>query len=73
MKITNNPFNNPPEERIEFVAQTPLGRRLLSLRKEAVAEGMSLLSEEEVLDEVGTRRSGGALRCCRAEKGGSDV
>ncbi len=73
MKITKNYlFNNLPEERIEFVARSPLGRRLLSLRKKAVAEGMSLLTEEEVLDEVSNRRSGGAIRCCRAENGGSD-
>ncbi|NPU98921.1 MAG: hypothetical protein HPY51_17130 [Candidatus Omnitrophica bacterium] len=72
MKIANDLINNPPEEKIEFVAQTPLGRRLLSLRKKAVAGGMSLLTEEEVLDEVSNRRSGGTLPC-RTENEGSDV
>lgn len=72
MKTKNNFFNNPPEERIKFVARTPLGRRLLPLRKKAVAAGVSLLTEEEVLGEVRNRRSGRTLPC-REGKGGSDV
>jgi hypothetical protein len=33
-----------------------LGRRLLSLRNRAIASGMKLLSEDEVLKEVKRRR-----------------
>jgi len=58
MTDTDNLINERPEERIDFVVRTPLGQGLLSLRKKAVATGMSLLTQEEVLDEVRNRRRG---------------
>lgn len=36
--------------------RTPLGRRLWQLRQQAIAAGMKLLSEDEVLREVYSRR-----------------
>ena len=39
-----------------FVPRTPLGKRLLALRRKAIREGMKLLSENEVLAEVRRRR-----------------
>lgn len=47
---------NFPGERGEFIPRTALGARLLSLRNRAVASGMRLLSEDEILDEVRHRR-----------------
>lgn len=41
---------------IGFVPRTALGERLMTLRAKAVASGMRLLSEEEVLEEVRRRR-----------------
>lgn len=43
-------------EREEFIPRTALGEKLLSLRNRAVASGMRLLSEDEVLEEVWHRR-----------------
>jgi len=43
-------------EQKEFVPRTAFGRKLLSLRKRAIASGMQLLSEDEVLEEVRRRR-----------------
>lgn len=45
-----------PGERKEFVPRTTLGRKLTSLRRRAIASGMRLLSEDEVLEEVRRRR-----------------
>jgi flagellar biosynthesis GTPase FlhF len=39
-------------------ARTQLGKYLLILRKKAIDEGMELLSDDEVLEEVSRRRSG---------------
>lgn len=39
-----------------FVPRTPLGKRLAALRAEAIASGMKLLSQDEVLQEVKRRR-----------------
>lgn len=39
-----------------FTPQTVLGKKLISLRNKAIAAGMQLLSEEEVLEEVKRRR-----------------
>lgn len=39
-----------------FVPRTPLGKKLLSLRNRAIASGMRLLSDDEVLEEVKRRR-----------------
>lgn len=40
----------------EYQPRTPLGKKLLAIRKRAIAKGMILLSEEEVLKEVESRR-----------------
>lgn len=45
-----------PGEREEFIPRTALGAKLLSLRNRAVASGVRLLSEDEILDEVARRR-----------------
>lgn len=37
---------------------SPLGRRLLALRRADIASGMQLLNEDEILDELGKRRGG---------------
>jgi hypothetical protein len=39
-----------------FKPRTELGRKLLALRKRGIDEGMRLLSEDEVLEEVRRRR-----------------
>lgn len=39
-----------------FTPQTVLGKKLISLRNKAIAAGVQLLSEEEVLEEVKRRR-----------------
>lgn len=39
-----------------FVPKTELGKRLLDLRNRAIASGIRLLSEDEVLEEVRRRR-----------------
>jgi hypothetical protein len=39
-----------------FKPRTNLGRKLLALRKQAIDEGMRLLSADEVLEEVRRRR-----------------
>jgi len=39
-----------------FIPRTDLGQRLYALRTKAIAAGMKLLSEEEVLEEVKRRR-----------------
>jgi len=41
-----------------YVPQTPLGRKLFSLRSKAIAKGMPLLSAEEIANEVEIRRGG---------------
>jgi hypothetical protein len=40
----------------EFMPRTDLGKKLLSLRNQAIARGMRLLTEDEVLEEVKRRR-----------------
>ncbi len=45
-----------PEITEEFVPRTPLGRKLLSLRIRAIQAGMTLLSADEVLEELKRRR-----------------
>ncbi|HQE20894.1 MAG TPA: hypothetical protein PK409_03080 [Thermosynergistes sp.] len=39
-----------------FTPQTVLGKKLIALRNKAIAAGVQLLSEEEVLEEVKRRR-----------------
>lgn len=53
-------------ERGAFIPRTALGAKLLALRNRAVASGMQLLSEDEILDEVARRRG-------EFENGESDV
>lgn len=40
----------------EYIPRTELGRKLMALRKKAIANGMKLLSEEEGLEEARRRR-----------------
>lgn len=40
----------------EFVPRTDLGKRLVALRSKAIAAGMLLLDEDEILEEVRRRR-----------------
>uniref|UniRef100_B8HKS4 Uncharacterized protein n=1 Tax=Cyanothece sp. (strain PCC 7425 / ATCC 29141) TaxID=395961 RepID=B8HKS4_CYAP4 len=42
----------------EFVPQTPLGKKLWEIRQRAIAEGMQLLTEEELEQELAERRGG---------------
>lgn len=42
----------------EFVPQTPLGKKLWEIRQRAIAEGMQLLTEEELEQELTERRGG---------------
>jgi TPR repeat protein len=46
-------FSDAPEK-----AKTPLARRLMQLRSEALAKGMPLLNSDEVNEEVRRRRAG---------------
>jgi len=50
------PLQRRVEWSIAFVPRTDLGKRLVALRNKAIAAGMQLLSEEEVLEEVKRRR-----------------
>jgi len=45
-------FSDEPEK-----AKTPLARRLMQPRKEALAEGMPLLNSDEINEEVIKRRT----------------
>jgi hypothetical protein len=45
-----------PEGKEEYVPRTPLGRKLLQIRKKAIQAGMKLLSADEILEEVRRRR-----------------
>ncbi len=40
---------------VEFVPQTPLGRKLWEIRQRAIADGMKLLTEEELEQEIAER------------------
>jgi hypothetical protein len=42
----------------EFVPQTPLGKKLWEIRQRVIAEGMKLLTEEELEQELAERRGG---------------
>jgi hypothetical protein len=42
----------------EFVPQTPLGKKLWEIRQRAIAEGMKLLTKEELEQELAERRGG---------------
>lgn len=43
---------------VEFTPTTAFGRRLLELRRRAIAEGQPLLTREELEREVADRRGG---------------
>ncbi|MFB2976895.1 hypothetical protein [Microseira sp. BLCC-F43] len=42
----------------EFVPQTPLAKKLWEIRQQAIADGMKLLTEEELEKELAERRGG---------------
>ncbi len=42
----------------DFVPQTPLAKKLWKIRQQAIADGMKLLSEEELEQELAERRGG---------------
>ena len=46
----------PGEESAQGAQPSPLGRRLQALRQQALLEGMSTLTQDEVLAEVRRRR-----------------
>lgn len=43
---------------LEFVPQTPLGKKLWEIRQRIVASGVPLLSDEELEQELALRRGG---------------
>lgn len=42
----------------EFVLQTPLGKKPWEIRQRAIADGMKLLTEEQLEQELAERRGG---------------
>lgn len=42
----------------DFVPQTPLGKKLWSIRQRAIASGLQLLNEDEIEQELAARRGG---------------
>lgn len=42
----------------EFIPQTPLAEKLWEIRQRAIANGMNLLTEEELEQELAERRGG---------------
>lgn len=44
--------------RPEFIPQTPLAQKLWEIRQRAIANGMNLLTEEELEQELAERRGG---------------
>lgn len=46
----------PSHWEAEFIPRTALGKTLVALRTQAIAAGMRLLTEDEVLEEVRRRR-----------------
>jgi hypothetical protein len=43
---------------LEFIPQTPLAEKLWEIRQRAIANGMELLTEEELEQELAERRGG---------------
>ena len=41
-----------------FAPRTPLGKKLLAIRNSIIAEGLPLLTQEEIEKEVAERRGG---------------
>ncbi|MGZ8245395.1 hypothetical protein [Methylomagnum sp.] len=54
VKITVEPLTVPASE--PYQPQTELGKRLMEIRQRAIAKGMPLMSQDEVLAEVRRRR-----------------
>jgi len=54
--VTVLSFPEGEEEKEEYIPRTPLGKRLLEIRKRAIQAGMKLLSVDEILEEVRRRR-----------------
>lgn len=52
-KATNQ---NREPKRDEFIPDTEFGRELWALRQKAIAEGMTLLTGEEISDEISAGR-----------------
>jgi hypothetical protein len=55
-RIVLTPTQEAKPETATYVPQTPLGKRLWSLRQEAIAAGMKLLSAEEIEQEIAEQR-----------------
>lgn len=47
-----------PEVEPEFLPHTSLGKKLWAIRQRAIANGMKLLTEEELEQELAERRGG---------------
>jgi hypothetical protein len=47
-----------PSDPDDFAPETAFGKELWALRQKAVAEGMSLISNDEILAEIESRRYG---------------
>jgi hypothetical protein len=47
-----------PKVESEFLPQTSLGKKLWEIRQRAIANGMKLLTEEELEQELAERRGG---------------
>ncbi len=43
-------------ESVEYIPKTPLGKRLWSLRQQAIASGMKLSTPEEIEQEIAEQR-----------------
>jgi len=39
-----------------YKPKTPLGRKLVAIRAQAIAQGLRLLTEDEIRDEISHRR-----------------
>jgi len=53
--------NNAREATLDpepFTPKTPLGKKLLAIRSSIIAEGLPLLTQEEIEREVAERRGG---------------
>ena len=55
-EVLSNPVVKIVRRNMGFVPRTPLGRRLVALRNQAIQNGMRLLNEEEILREIQRRR-----------------
>lgn len=47
-----------PREPEPFTPRTPLGRKLLAIRNNIIAEGLQLLTRDEIEKEIAERRGG---------------